>query len=373
MDWLPPVPRRRRLSALLALLLLTGILIACPAWTRAARPANSEPLPSGETPTATSKADDVDDLMDMDIEQLGKVDVSSPMLGEEVTTVSRQPSTVGKSPAAVFVITPEMIERSAATNIPDVLRMVPGVQVAQIDANKWAISIRGFNSLYAGKLLVQIDGRAVYSQFFSGVIWSDQDVVLQDVERIEVIRGPGATVWGANAVNGVINIITKRAQDTQGLLVTGGAGTEQRGFGTIRYGGEVNEDLYWRTKNTALANSLDDEGRVPKKQSPNDAVRQSCGSTPCLSCGTVLPPMRSIGSSSSRLRKPTPISYGSRFRTLDDLIAKAKGAQAANVRFPLELSDLERQRSHLLTQLGSGRIHERTAQHRLAAEACFAA
>jgi iron complex outermembrane receptor protein len=208
-----------------------------------------EPPPAAEASGAAPDADaagDVDKLLNMDIDQLGSVDVSSPMMGEEVTTVTRQPSTVGKSPAAVFVITPEMIARSGATTIPDVLRMAPGVQVAQIDANKWAISIRGFNNLYAGKLLVQIDGRVVYSQFFSGVIWSNQDVVLQDVERIEVIRGPGATVWGSNAVNGVINIITKPAIDTQGWLVMGGAGTEQRDLATIRYGGQVGDDFHYR-------------------------------------------------------------------------------------------------------------------------------
>jgi iron complex outermembrane recepter protein len=201
-----------------------------------------------------ASADDLDSLLDAadkDISQLSQVDVSSssqqaPSLSETVTSVSRQPSTVGKSPAAVFVITQEMIKRSGANNIPDLLRLVPGIEVARIDANKWAITARGFNSLYAKHLLVQIDGRAVYNQFFSGVIWDQQDVVLQDVERIEVVRGPGATVWGANAVNGVINIITKRAADTQGILAQGGSGTEERGFSTLRYGGQIGEDLHYR-------------------------------------------------------------------------------------------------------------------------------
>jgi iron complex outermembrane recepter protein len=205
------------------------------------------PLPDEEV-----NADDLDSLLDAadtDIEQLGRVDVSAqqaPALAETVTSVSRQPSTVGKSPAAVFVITQEMILRSGCNNIPDLLRLVPGMEVARIDANKWAVSCRGFNNLYAKHLLVQVDGRAVYTQFFSGVIWDMQDVVLQDVERIEVVRGPGATVWGANAVNGVINIITKRAADTQGLLATGGTGTEERGFSTLRYGGQVGDDFHWR-------------------------------------------------------------------------------------------------------------------------------
>jgi iron complex outermembrane receptor protein len=245
----PKMAISRRWAAFIqAIALVTaGVPGACDERTVAAQPqAQSEMLPPGESTVGPNPAGDVEQLLDMDIEQLSKVDVMAPMLQEEVTTVTRQPSTVGKTPAAVFVITQEMIRRSGATNIPDVLRMAPGVEVARLDANKWAISIRGFNNLYAAKLLVQIDGRAVYSQFFSGVIWDIQDVVLQDVERIEVIRGPGATVWGANAVNGVINIITKSAKDTQGLLLNGGVGTEERGFSTLRYGGRIGDDLYWR-------------------------------------------------------------------------------------------------------------------------------
>jgi iron complex outermembrane receptor protein len=186
------------------------------------------------------------DVLGMDLEQLATADVVVPAMDVAVSSVSRQESTIGRSPAAVFVITPEMIRRSGATTVPELLRMVPGVEVAHIDANKWAISIRGFNGRFADKLLVQIDGRSVYVQSFSGVFWDTQDVVLQDIERIEVIRGPGATVWGANAVNGVINIITKQAKDTQGLLVVGGTGTEERGFSTVRYGGQLGDDLHWR-------------------------------------------------------------------------------------------------------------------------------
>lgn len=199
---------------------------------------------------ASANADDLDSLLDAaekDVSQLGRVSVTAaPALAEEVTTVSRQVSTVGKSPAAVFVITQDMILHSGCNNIPDLLRLVPGLEVARIDANKWAISSRGFNNLYAKDLLVLIDGRAVYTQLFSGVFWDLQDVVLPDIERIEVVRGPGATVWGANAVNGVINIITKKAADTQGALVIGGTGTEERGFSSLRYGGQVGDDLHWR-------------------------------------------------------------------------------------------------------------------------------
>lgn len=196
----------------------------------------SQPSPAGEA----------NDVLDMDLDQLSQADVLVPTMDTVVSTVSRQESTVGRSPAAVFVITPDMIKRSGANNIPDLLRMVPGMEVAQIDANQWAISCRGFNGLYADKLLVQIDGRVLYSQVFSGVYWDAQDTPLEDIERIEVVRGPGATVWGSNAVNGVINIITKNANETQGLLVDAGTGTQYREFGTVRYGNRIGEDFAWR-------------------------------------------------------------------------------------------------------------------------------
>ncbi|NQT17642.1 MAG: TonB-dependent receptor, partial [Planctomycetes bacterium] len=169
-----------------------------------------------------------------------------PGMDMEVSTVSRTESTVGRSPAAVFVVTAEMIRRSGARCVPDALRLVPGVNVARVTADRWAISIRGFNSVFANKLLVQIDGRSVYNPIFSGVYWDQQDLLLEDVERIEVIRGPGATVWGANAVNGVINIITKQARDTQGVFVQGGGGSEERDFAAFRYGGKVGDSLYYR-------------------------------------------------------------------------------------------------------------------------------
>ncbi len=133
------------------------------------------------------------------------------LLNIQVTSVSKKEQKLSRTPAAVFVITQEDIRRSAATSIPDLLRMVPGLDVAQINANTWAISARGFNSQFANKLLVLVDGRAVYTPLFGGVYWDTVDVPLEDIEQIEVIRGPGGTVWGANAVNGVINIITKSA------------------------------------------------------------------------------------------------------------------------------------------------------------------
>ncbi len=153
---------------------------------------------------------------------------------------------MGHSPAAVFVITNEMIRRSAARTIPEVLRMVPGVEVAQIDSNKWSVSIRGFSGRFTNDLLVMIDGRIVYDPLFSGVFWEVQDVLLEDVDRIEVVRGPGGTIWGANAVNGVINIITKNAKDTQGVYFEGGSGTHEQGFTSARYGGQIGDDLSYR-------------------------------------------------------------------------------------------------------------------------------
>jgi iron complex outermembrane receptor protein len=231
----------------------------------------ADPSLSDDLPSAASETDDV---LDMDLDQLSQADVVVPAMDTLVSSVTRKESTVGRSPAAVFVITPEMIQRSGANNVPDLLRMVPGLDVAQIDANKWAISCRGFNNLYAGMLLVQIDGRAIYSQIFSGVFWDAQDLVLEDIERIEVVRGPGATVWGANAVNGVINIITKRAQDPQGALVVAGAGTQYREFGTVRYGGQAGDDLYWRIYGKQFDRDL---GRYPGADFGVDEWRQGRG------------------------------------------------------------------------------------------------
>jgi iron complex outermembrane receptor protein len=177
------------------------------------------------------------DLTDLSLEEL---------MNLRVTSTARRPQSVAESPTAVFVITQDDIRRSGATSIPEALRMAPGVDVARIDANKWAISVRGFNGRFANKLLVMIDGRSVYTPLTSGVLWDAQDTVLEDIDRIEVVRGPGASLWGANAVNGVINIVTKQARDTQGGLFVAGAGTEEQGFTTLRYGGQFNEDTFYR-------------------------------------------------------------------------------------------------------------------------------
>lgn len=168
------------------------------------------------------------------------------LMNIEVTSVSKKEEKLFQTAAAVYVITSDDIRRSGLTSIPDLLRMVPGLDVARIDGSKYAISARGFNGRFANKLLVLIDGRSIYSPETSGVYWEVQDLLLEDIERIEVIRGPGGTLWGSNAVNGVINIITKRAQETQGGMVTAGGGTEERGFGSIRYGAKIDEKAFYR-------------------------------------------------------------------------------------------------------------------------------
>ncbi len=209
--------------------------------------------------------DDLDSLLDLaddDLGRLSQVRVAqptasapaaaaeaspmAPSLNTAVSTVERKESTVGKTPAAVFVISNEMIRRSGARSIPEVLRMAPGVQVARIDGNKWAVSMRGFNSRFSNQLLVQIDGRSVYNPLFGGVLWDAQGTLLEDVERIEVVRGPGGTVWGANAVNGVINIVTKNAKDTVGTFFEAGGGSLQRSFSSFRHGWQTEPNTHMR-------------------------------------------------------------------------------------------------------------------------------
>jgi iron complex outermembrane receptor protein len=176
-------------------------------------------------------------LKDLSLEQLGDI---------QVTTVSKEPVKVSQTPAAIYVITQDDIRRSGATSIPDALRLVPGVEVAQIDSDHWSIAVRGFAGQFSKSLLVLIDGRSVYTPLFSGVYWNVQNLMLEDVDRIEVIRGPGGTIWGANAVNGVINIITKSANDTKGMLARLGGGSVDQGTGAARYGGSVGKDFNYR-------------------------------------------------------------------------------------------------------------------------------
>ncbi len=162
-----------------------------------------------------------------------------------VTSVSKKPERFGDSAAAITVITQDDIRRSGVTSIPELLRMVPGLDVAQINSSTWAISARGFNSNFSTKLLVLIDGRSVY-HLASGVYWDVQDLILEDIARIEVIRGPAGALYGANAVNGVINIITKSSKDTQGTLLTAGGGNLQPGAVSARYGGKLGDNGFFR-------------------------------------------------------------------------------------------------------------------------------
>ncbi|WP_207506415.1 TonB-dependent receptor plug domain-containing protein [Telluribacter humicola] len=164
----------------------------------------------------------------------------------EVSLVSRTPQKLSQAASAVQVITGEAIRRSGATNLPEALRLVTNLQVAQLNSSGWIISSRGFNTIFANKLLVMIDGRSVYTPFFGGVLWELQNVLLEDIEKIEVVSGPGGTLWGANAVNGVINIITKSAAGTQGLYASASVGTFVKDNVGLRYGGKIGDKLTYR-------------------------------------------------------------------------------------------------------------------------------
>jgi len=183
---------------------------------------------------------------------LTKVDIED-LMNVKVTSVSKKEQQLSRTAAAVFVIDQEDIRRSGATSVPDLLRMAPGVDVEQIDANSWAISIRGFNSRYSNKVLVLIDGRSVYSPSFSGVYWEKIDMPVEDIDRIEVIRGPGGTVWGANAVNGVISIFTKSSKDTHGGLISAAGGSQTHALGLAEYSGPVGSNGTYRAFGQAFA------------------------------------------------------------------------------------------------------------------------
>jgi len=203
------------LSAIAGSLLACGLLVSGPAQAIA---------------TAS------EDLAELSLEQLSSI---------KVTSVSRRPEPLANAAASIYVITADDIRRSAARSLPEALRLAPNLQVARLNGREYAISARGFNATTANKLLVQLDGRSLYTPFFSGVLWDAQDVILADVDRIEVISGPGGTQWGSNAVNGVINIITRRAGDTQGGLVTASTGTAQHDV-AARYGAKTDSGAAYR-------------------------------------------------------------------------------------------------------------------------------
>jgi iron complex outermembrane receptor protein len=185
-------------------------------------------------PVAATEADDSshlgsdETLAHLSLSELGDV---------EVTSASKTPETLRRVPAAIHIITQEDIRRSGATSLPEVLRLAPGVEVARIDSDHWSVGVRGFGDQFSKSVLVLVDGRNVYTPLFAGIYWGAQNVLLEDIDRIEVIRGPGGTIWGANAANGVINIITKDAQETRGSLATIGAGNVDRGIVGVRQGG----------------------------------------------------------------------------------------------------------------------------------------
>ena len=199
---------------------LPALLLFC----QSARAQQPSTVPQGDLTQAS-----IEDLMNM-----------------EVTSVSKREQKLSRTAAAIFVITQEDIRRSGATNVPDLLRMVPGLDVAEINGSTWAIGSRGLNQQFANKLLVIVDGRSVYSPTVSGVFWDTVDVPLFDIERIEVIRGPGGTIWGANAVTGVISIFTKKAAETNGTRVEAGGGTLEQGFGFVQFGERVGKNTDFR-------------------------------------------------------------------------------------------------------------------------------
>jgi len=218
-----PPSRRQHVTWPCLLLLVLGITGLI---TPAARAENPE---SAQTSSADLAEWTLEDLMNL-----------------EVTSVSKKKEQRREAAAAVYVITAEDIRRSDASSLPELLRRVPGLYVARLDANKWAITARGFNGRFANKLLVLVDGRSIYTPLFSGVLWEQQDVVLENIERIEIVRGTGGTLWGANAANGVINITTKQARDTQGGLLSLMHGTDADVVGVMRYGARITEDAHYR-------------------------------------------------------------------------------------------------------------------------------
>jgi len=207
----PPRRGPYRLDGFLLLAFAVGLALHSPAFC-------------AQTPLDTDQSNP---LKSLSLEQLGNI---------EVTTVSREPEAVWRTPAAIYVITQEDIQRSGASNIPEALRLAPGVEVARITSGEYAIGIRGFNSRLSRSVLVLIDGRTVYTTFTAGTYWETQDTLMQDIDRIEIIRGPGGTIWGPNAVNGVINIITKTTKETQGGRADAGGGNVEQVLGDARYG-----------------------------------------------------------------------------------------------------------------------------------------
>jgi iron complex outermembrane receptor protein len=191
------------------------------------------------------------------------------LMAVEITSVSRTEESLRDAAAAVAVVSPEMIRRSGSTSVPDSLRLVPGIHVGRQTSSSWAVSARGFSSINSEKLLVLSDTRSIYTPLFSGVSWNVQDYLLEDIERIEVIRGPGAALWGSNAVNGVINITTRSARDTHGTYLEAGAGTFDRAWLEGRYGGETSGGMNYRVYGKYLDRDATFAPTLPNEDSWN--------------------------------------------------------------------------------------------------------
>jgi iron complex outermembrane receptor protein len=233
--------RGRRRAASLAVALVASATVAgvVPAQSRPA--AADLPAPHADHVDAADSPAPGDDFTSLSLEDLMNVDI----MNQQVTSVAKHPERLAESPAAVYVISNEDVRRSGMSSIPDLLRLAPGTNVGRINANKWGISARGFNDQYSNKLLVLMDGRAIYRPLFSGVYWETVDYPLGDLDRIEIVRGPGATLWGANAVNGVINIVSKDASQTQGWSAGTRVGTDDS-FAFARYGGTIDPETFYR-------------------------------------------------------------------------------------------------------------------------------
>jgi iron complex outermembrane recepter protein len=251
----PAVHRPKPIDRPLILLALCGSALLIAASTISSKPA----LAAEVSPPATNSS------ADFSLEDLINI---------KVTSVSKKEERLNDAAAAVFVLSNDDLRRSGATSIAEALHLVPGLTVGQINASQWAISSRGFNDQYANKLLVMVDGRAVYTPTLAGVYWDLQQPMLEDVDRIEVIRGPGATVWGANAVNGVINVVSKSARDTQGGLVYGSGGNVHLTMDGSRYGGRIGKDTYYRVFGSY---QLSDNFKQPDGQSARDGWQSGGG------------------------------------------------------------------------------------------------
>lgn len=243
------MPRFRNIRIVpIAALLVTGFFQASPALAQVA-----------------SDAAEVESLKQLSLDEL---------LDIEVTSVSKRAEKLTEVASAIQVVTGADIHRSAATSLPEALRLAPNLQVAQLNSYSWVVGARGFNGDFANKMLVMIDGRSVYTPLFAGVLWDVQNTLLEDVDRIEVVSGPGGSLWGANAVNGVINVLTKDARDTQGSYVSAAAGDALQGAAAARYGGRIGEHLYFRVYGQYFDR---DNTYLPNGQDAADAWRMAQG------------------------------------------------------------------------------------------------